>query len=339
MRSAWPSRAAVGLTSVALVLAGCSSGESVTGQQAQPATTSPSPTPTPKPPPHWPLTGLAAHKGLAKRPVLVVKVDNTGEAAPQLGLRKADMIVEELVEGGRTRLAVFLHSKLPRVIGPVRSQRTSDIGIVKPARGVLVASGAAGLVRRKVAQAKIKTLVEGARGFFRDGSRPAPYNLMTRPRSTVKVVHKHARPPRPYLQFADANSPPPTGRQVRKAVVRFSPYQTTVWKYSPKRGWRSPSSHAAAKQRFRARSVLVLRVGTRDAGYRDPAGSFVPETVLTGSGKARLLYGGQSVVGTWHKKGNRKPFKLTTAGGEPMRVPQGRTWIELVPRSGSVSVK
>ena len=47
---------------------------------------------------------------------MVVKIDNT-EAQPQLGLGKADLITEELVEGGSTRLAVFYYQ---------HSRRSSD---------------------------------------------------------------------------------------------------------------------------------------------------------------------------------------------------------------------
>ncbi len=39
-------------------------------------------------------------------------------------------MVEELVEGGLTRLAVFFYSQVPDNAGPVRSMRASDIGIV-----------------------------------------------------------------------------------------------------------------------------------------------------------------------------------------------------------------
>ena len=87
----------------------------------------------------WPLTGLpvTGDEDAAKTyPVLVTKIDNTYASAPQLGLGKADMVVEELVEGGLTRLAAFFYSQLPTKVGPVRSMRASDIGIVSPVKRV-----------------------------------------------------------------------------------------------------------------------------------------------------------------------------------------------------------
>ena len=49
----------------------------------------------------WPLTGLDAHDAAPTHPPLVVKFDNTHSSRPQIGLRKADMVTEELVEGGQ----------------------------------------------------------------------------------------------------------------------------------------------------------------------------------------------------------------------------------------------
>ena len=91
----------------------------------------------------WPLTGLPAKGEAPGHPVMVVKIDNTGSSSPQIGLGKADLVTEELVEGGSTRLAVFFYQHVPKLVGPVRSMRATDIGIVKPAKAVLVASGGA----------------------------------------------------------------------------------------------------------------------------------------------------------------------------------------------------
>ena len=73
------------------------------------------------------LTGLPGT--VPDRPAAVVKIDNGGPARPQTGLNAADIVVEEEVEGGITRFAAVFHST-PSVVGPVRSGRTTDIGII-----------------------------------------------------------------------------------------------------------------------------------------------------------------------------------------------------------------
>src|SRR5512143_549383 len=71
----------------------------------------------------YPLTGLPVRAGdpAAARPALLVKVDNAFEARPQAGIDKADVVYEELVEGGITRLAAVFQSSDPGEVGPVRS--------------------------------------------------------------------------------------------------------------------------------------------------------------------------------------------------------------------------
>src|SRR5689334_20795790 len=129
----------------------------------------------------WPLTGEKVTGSTPDHPVLVTKIDNTPSSRPQLGLSKADLVTEELVEGGITRLAVFFYQQLPDVAGPVRSMRASDIGIVKPAHGVLVASGGAPPTLGRLRGAGVPFYEEGGPGYFRVGSpRRAPYNLMVR---------------------------------------------------------------------------------------------------------------------------------------------------------------
>ena len=63
-------------------------------------------------------------------PVLVVKVDDTTQAHPQIGLDKADLVYIEEVEGGLTRLAAVFSSEIPAQVGPVRSARISDIDLL-----------------------------------------------------------------------------------------------------------------------------------------------------------------------------------------------------------------
>ena len=103
-------------------------------------------------------------------PVLVTKIDNTESSSPQVGLGSADMVVEELVEGGVTRLAAFYYSELPKEVGPVRSMRASDVGIVSPVEAAVVTSGAAAKTIARIQAAHIPFYGEGATGTYRDNA-------------------------------------------------------------------------------------------------------------------------------------------------------------------------
>lgn len=276
----------------------------------------------------WPLTGEPVTGRTPAHPVLVTKIDNTSSSRPQVGLDKADLITEELVEGGKTRLAVFFYRSLPKVAGPLRSMRASDIGIVKPAHAVIVASGAAPPTLRRIKNADIPYFEEGGPGYYRDGGRSAPYDLMVTVPRLAKSARKKAVVPASYLPWGKETDFT-GGQPARTLDATFSRSHTTSWRYQGGK-YRNLNSFAAEGGDFVPDSVLVVRVRQGDAGYLDPAGNPVPETIYSGKGQMLLFHNGQVVRGTWQKKKRETPIQLFTAAG-PIQVPAGHVWVELVP--------
>lgn len=318
-----------------LVLAGCGSkeagakpGETPDAQQTEGGTSIPS---------FWPLTGLEAPASLAKKPVVAVKIDNTYASEPQVGLGSADMVVEELVEGGITRLAALFHSKIPADVGPVRSMRASDIGVVKPMDATLVASGAARVTLGRLQQGGVTYYTEGGPGFYRERSRRAPYNLFVRLPDLVAKLKAPASPLPAYLPWgteADFAGVSPA----KKILVKFSSATTTKFSYSAKtKKYLNTNTHAGSSDQFKADSVLVLRVREVDAGYRDPAGNPVPESLFFGKGSMMLFHGGQVLRGTWVKPKRESVVTLRTTAGD-ITIPAGKVWIELLPTVGNTAV-
>lgn len=111
-----------------------------------------------------PLTGVSIDE-LPDRPALLVKVSNSPEARPQTGLDHADVVFEELTEGGITRFIAVFHSDLPDVIGPVRSARPVDTQVISGfGRPGFAYSGARPEVRAMLARTRAVAITEGARG-------------------------------------------------------------------------------------------------------------------------------------------------------------------------------
>jgi hypothetical protein len=278
----------------------------------------------------WPLTGLPADGEAPRHPPMVVKIDNSSNSDPQVGLSKADMVTEELVEGGTTRLAVFYYSQVPKDVGPVRSMRATDIGIVQPADAVLVASGGAPPTVRRMQSAGVKTVTEGGTGYYRDGGRVAPYNLMMNLPKLGKSL-KAPEPPANYFPWG-SDAAFPNGKKARRIDATFSGGHTTRWRFRGGR-YTNVNSYAAKGDQFKPATVLVLRVAVGDAGYLDPAGNPVPETKFTGKGQALVFHDGRVVKGTWRKKGLDAGLTLRTKSG-PLELPPGKVWMELVPAQG-----
>jgi hypothetical protein len=277
----------------------------------------------------WPLTGEPVTGSTPDRPVLVTKIDNSPDSRPQAGLSKADLVTEELVEGGITRLAVFYYQRLPDVAGPVRSMRASDIGIVKPAHATIVASGAAPPTLGRLRANHITFFDGGGPGYYRDSSRISPHNLMVHMGQLAdSLKKKKAVVPASYLPWGKESDFTGTSPATHLDAV-FSRSSTTKWDYQGGK-YVNSNSNAAEGDRFKPDSVLVLRVREGDAGYLDPAGNTVPETLYFGKGPALLFHKGQVVRATWTKKSRKHPVSLSTAAGK-LKVPAGHVWIELVP--------
>jgi hypothetical protein len=173
--------------------------------------------------------------------------------------------------------------------------------------------------------------------MYRSPVRAAPYNLFVNLRKVAAVARrKQATAPPNYLAWGSAKDLP-QGRKVTVIRARFSVAHTTDWVFRNGR-YHNTNSNAPARDQFPATNVLVLRVREGDAGYLDPAGNHVPETLLRGSGNALLFHNGRMVAATWHKgKAPASRITLTTKTGQKLEVPAGHTWIELVPVRGNVT--
>src|SRR5688500_13826576 len=130
-----------------------------------------------------PLTGLArTDEAKLARAAMIVKIDNAPKGRPQAGINQADIVVEEGVEGGITRLAVIFHSQDPAAdtVGPVRSARTTDIFIAAPMNRPLFAwSGANADFAKLVREAPLVDVGISAKPgpYRRERGPPALYRL------------------------------------------------------------------------------------------------------------------------------------------------------------------
>ncbi len=275
-----------------------------------------------------PLTGLDLSE-VPDHPVVTVKIDNSGNSAPQIGLGDADLITEELVEGGITRLAVSYYSTIPAEVGPVRSMRATDIGIVQPLDATLVASGGAPVTITRLKGAGIPTVTEGGPGYYRRTDRVAPYNLFNKLPELVKTL-KGVDPVKPYLPFGADGLP--KGVPARGLTAVFSGGSSTAWQFRDGH-YLNTDSNADSADQFTPDTVLVLRVQVGDAGYLDPAGNPVPETKFTGTGPAMVFHDGRLVRGSWNKDGLDADLTLAQ-GKKELALPAGKVWVELVPATG-----
>jgi hypothetical protein len=294
-----------------------------------------------------PLTGMPADDGTPAAlaltgPSLAAKIDNHPAARPQLGLDRADVVFEELVEGGLTRYVAVWHSDVPDEVGPVRSIRPMDPDIVSPFGGIVAYSGGQERFVNLMRATEVVNAVHGDPGtesaFFRTPAKSAPHNVVVK---APELRAAHHAIPAPVQQFAFADSAA-AATAAKEGVPRSGValdfgggVSTPSWRWDAERGEYLRSQGGApdldsSGAQLGATNLLVLRVPV-------DASPGVPKTELLGSGEAWISTRGGTVRATWSKASATSQIRLVDESGIVVRLAPGSSWIELVPHAGAVT--
>ena len=329
------------VVALAVIAAACSGGGKKAA--AKPRVSATTTTTNPKVVPVAPLTGLPDPKNEARtRSAVTVKVNNTS-AATQSGVDQADVVYEEVVEGGITRLAAIFNSHAPDKVGPVRSVRKTDQSIVWPIGGIFAYSGGAQYAIDSINTAPVKQLDETRAGsmMYRDplpNSQYAPFNLWAHVDQMYKAGGKPVPPP-PLFVYRKPGAKV-GGAPVGAFSVGFTGGFAPLYTWDAKSGsWlRTAGSNGASATdsegvRYAPKNVVVMFVQ-----YIGGAGVEQSEANLLGTGNAWIFTGGKVIKGHWSRPDKQKPAKLTDAKGGVVRLAPGQTWVELPDVSYTVTV-
>ena len=294
----------------------------------------------------WPLTGVDAAGADMARPALAVKVENSAAARPQTGLNAADVVWEQVVEGGISRFVAVYHSTLPPALGPVRSVRPMDAPIAAPLHGLMAFSGGQAPFIDAARTAGLQVVQpDSGPGFSRVGDRVAPHNTYVDPAALLgQADDGHRAPPTAQFWFAAEPTAVASGEPAGELELALSAIAEPRWTWSAGDGvWLRSEGDSPALEadgaRLRVTNVVVLCVDVVDTAFTDSAGTAVPETVMVGDGQALVATGGHAVEAEWSKASVGEPVVLTLPRGEPVVLAPGSTWVELVPNgTGSVAV-
>jgi hypothetical protein len=281
-----------------------------------------------------PLTGMPeVTPGAGERGVIAVKIDNVpGDGRPpQAGIDVADVVFEEPVEGTTRLLAVF-HSDLPERVGPIRSTRFIDPGIVWNLSGLYVYSGGTAPKVAAIKASPIQTVDENgmqqADARIRDSQARAPHNLFAVPQKLWAWEGATQRtPPEPLFEYlgdgqAFTGTPTSTVAINNLTKARYTWDATDeVWKREALiDGSGSVKPHLAESgTQVTPKNVIVQRI----SGLED-------KSVMTGTGQAWVCTQGQCVTGTWSRPTLDDPTVFLDENGQPLRLTPGTTWVHFL---------
>ena len=338
--------AAAACLAVSLVAAACGGGDKKdpVASGSPSASTSKKPTPSPSKsegPLRSPFTGRAVDQ---LNRVLAIKIDNARAARPQAGLDKADIVYEELVEGGTTRfLAIFSSQEAP-VLGPVRSVRETDMPLLRQFGTVLFAfsGGSPGVARIARNAPLIDASVDAAPGaYYRNNSRPAPYNLFTASGRLFAAKTAGVKAQDVGFRFGAGNYA--TSTKASQVSLTWSKAAKTYFTYDPKtllwsRGDERGPAMLTSGARMSTPNIVLMHCLVVGGNYRDTAGNLSPFTHTQGKGTVEVFRDGTRTVGTWSRPAPFAGTSLRDRNGKTITLRPGPVWVLLAPQTSSVGV-
>lgn len=317
---------AIAATVSVLLLAGCSSVKRTLHISA--------PTPPAKVVTYNSISGRVGTDG----PVLVVKIDDTSQAHPQIGLDKADLVYIEEVEGGLTRLAAVFSSDIPPQIGPVRSARISDIDLLSQYGHVAFAySGAQTKMLPVIAAANVENLGaqrESETLYTRDETRFAPVNLILQANLLMSKLTDQNASIATSKNMGWSFGPAPAGGQPILSVNLKWPANTYGALWSPAESrWLLIHSHtpdlAADGSQLGPTTFVIQMVSITPSKYHDKFGGVTPFSATIGSGTGYILRNGLSYAANWSRPDANSGTTWTLADGTPIAFAGGQIWVAL----------
>ena len=274
-------------------------------------------------------------------PVLVVKIDDSAQAHPQIGLEDADIVYIEQVEGGLTRLAAIFSSVIPQRIGPVRSARISDIDILSQFGRVAFAySGAQKKLLPVIASANLQDLGAQRQSpviYTTDPNRTQPYAMVLRADLLMQLIAEKS------YQIDSAKNVgfkygelQEGGVATIKADMHWPAATYSATWSSDESRWlltHNSSVNVADSGIVLGPTTLVIQmVSITDSEYKDKVGGVTPFSQTVGTGKAYVLRDGQRFVTTWNRPFADSGTTFTFEDGAVMNFDPGQIWIALTDR-------
>jgi hypothetical protein len=285
-----------------------------------------------------PLSGEEPAKGsVLGRPAVAVKVENSSVAYPLRGLQDAEIVYEELVEGGITRFLAMYHCNDAEEAGPIRSARGVDAAIMTPTTYILAFSGANAHVFARLDEAGIIQIEETAAGEAMqriENGLSFEHTLYADTSAVRKIARDqyNEAPPEDVYVFGELEG---DYKKATSITVDFSAASQIRYDYSNGQYLRFQAGEAFMDDEGNQIAVdnVLLEIHTVNySGDTDVVGTQGTEIADgIGAGKAVLFRDGRIVKGRWSRESLESPVRFVTKDGDTMVLAPGKTWIALLP--------
>lgn len=281
------------------------------------------------------LSGREGENG----PVLVVKIDDTRYARPQIGLEFADVVYIEQVEGGLTRLAAVFSSTIPPRIGPVRSARISDIELfAQYGRVAFAYSGAQKKLLPVIAGANFSDVGAMRRGpifYETDLSRNQPFAMILNAQALManEVNKGTVIDSAKNVGWNFSKELENKGFEISDVTVKWPAQDySAVWDPTSRRWLLSVNSTpdlSDTGENLGATTLVIQLVSITPSEYGDKYGGNTPFSQTVGSGNGYVLRDSTVIAATWNRPNPESPTVWIDATGVEIKFAPGQVWVAL----------
>lgn len=276
------------------------------------------------------------------KPVMVV-IENSRAARPQLGLQTADVVYEVPVEGSITRFVCVFSDNVAEKVQPVRSARIPFIYLQGEWEGILMHFGAAG---RKKSQwnreysvyghklyKKSGMVMDGLSGtwknyFYRTKTAKAPHNVIGKPLNAVQLYNYEPTPPgwlfdksHTYeAENADTVNLPMCTKNKNFVSYSYDQDKSVYLRFMNKKAFISAET---------GKQVNVKNIIVQHSTYKSSSGRKLWN--LVGGGKAEFYINGKKIDGSWERESDNKKTVFLDSGGKQIILSPGNTWVHICP--------
>jgi hypothetical protein len=274
--------------------------------------------------------------------ILVVKIDDTVAARPQIGIDRADVVYIEQVEGGLTRLAALFSSEIPTRIGPIRSARISDIEILAQyGRVVFAYSGAQSKMLPVISAANLNDYGAQRQSptiYTRDESRTAPTDMVLRADLLLEKVRSDGR------EVATSRSAgwifgdlPKGGTAITDAKLSWPATSYDLKWSSKEERWlisnNGVANMSASGVQHGPTTFVIQTVEILPSEYGDKFGGVTPYSKTVGSGTGFVLRDGKYFPATWSRPDEFSGTTWRALDGSELAFARGQVWIALTEKN------
>lgn len=300
----------------------------------------------------------AINENSNERP-LAVMIDNNVGNDNQAGLQDSYLNYEIIVEGGLTRIMAIYKDKEVSLIGPVRSARHYFLDYAMESDAVYAHYGWSPYAEKDIKNLDVNNIngMTDSSPYSRDTTIAAPHNVFT---STSKLRNYFSNKNyeqetsnwrllnysyseldlAPVIEDEALESNNNSAKAANKVSMTYSNSQTRSYTYDENNKYylrfmnNNPHLDKTSKQQLHYKNIIIMKVSNSNidnTGRQDLA--------TTGTGEGYFITNGGVVSINWSKDSRTSKTVFSYPNGDPIRVNDGNTFIQVVPMNSNIVIE